>query len=1641
MSKRKSQISIATDDGEDANVAEAELPVEGKQKHANTALKACNNKLVAIDAIQYAIRETYKTKRNKCLELRHVEAVKWWKGKPRTVEKLLTFCATEKRKGKSLGDVLDWLPVAGSSLDCPTRNHAFEAICKAIMVCEHSRPSWFKKGRILKNEGLSNAWPHDPERMEWDDLKKENINTGSEASGGGISGVDILGDYIEDAPLSARESEHDSCVKYKPQPEGKKLFVQCKYFGKESGSVGRRYGIDEMVKQAVLNEIHHNCEIALFVNSRSDLEACVMRKIDDTGLKIRKDVTANIYGIEDIDEWYQNLIQGYKYCGTGEKKQTELNLRFHQEFVCEATTKLVEDKDKDKKTSSPHISVIWGAVPRSGKTYMAAGMIVKRADEGFDTLIVLGKVGDTLDGWDDAMESSGWIKEVKHQAFRKYKKGVRYAIVIGKELIKLAGADVVGKKRRTKVGEEAYTELKTWGKTKCDVYFDEIHTSFNDKKDEDEEEKTFIELVLGYCKSNDPTKKPLFVGITATWWSLLTDAKYKEVGFGKDRLILWSYQDQQQMKMCSNASSRMEIINTQPSEIVKEVLKELFQKAVDRGPERLKFLEKAASKHPILVTWGVHDDKWTKKEEEQPQSWSDRIVRELDTDYRNRKHYDDGPYKFAYHEGFGRDDSDRKNIQLWFLPSGGKKEDGADIQSYAEFFIRAFNMRGGGGLTDDYEIMSPNIKPPPKPKKGGEKKLPFLSDTERWWEPPKISGQAKWWEKPRREAMDKNKGLIILLADKLRVGVSLPCADIALDFGNYSDAAKHYQTMFRVLTESTGKTKGYYLDMVDRRMIQLTLECSLKIGRATKDGRDSDTEEDAEQRLTNQLQLLNYKGVGPGGVSSQLTALQVDTKSTRSTLAEILKKTVNKHTFSMMNDAIRNSEEIKTIADQLAREYMHLKWETGKDTNSDRKGKKVVLKEGSPASSSASASKVSKKKEAKEEVPIEEIASKTIVNIYERLPGLLALVELDPQDECDGFKVCLERAKVDLENLDADSWKEVVTKKGELACAGFNRIWSDIATDVPTKEVIENILARIVEGKDLSLLKKQYDHIIKVMGKSKSGVSRIYQKWKDHHDKAGSKEKKGSSRTIPKEIQDILTDALPARSFEKKTHGEVMTPPELIDCMLTKLDKYDKGIWSNKDSKFLDPAAGICNFAMVAYVKLMDGLASVIPNPVKRSEHIIQKMLYNVEINPSNVGKAKKLFGRSANIACGDFLEPGYGWVTSGGKTTWRKGESILFDVVMGNPPYNPPGQTKTGNSIWPEFVEAGFSALTPRGYLMFIHPPNWRDGSSTRDKLRTILTDNCDMKYLEMHSADRTFTGANPSYDWYITQKGGRGKATTICDVNGLCHTQDISNGRIVPSLGVEVIDELFPISKADQLGIIEDGGSVIYGTAYHAGKKKDGTPIHDYVHSTKVDGWVGKIIHSTAEMYLKGDGIGKILYTTNLAPPGAAKKKMFGVPKVIFGVANPSGAFYDEKGEYATSQHAMGIEANKAVGNKIVHALHQPTWNVFQEALKLGGGFGMKATTFAAMSKDFYKLFLPGGNIYKLHEAGKLTIKGRNREGSCGYYPKERTCKRPPHHTRRASTSKGGARTIRRRFIMRSPGRKRTLRSSNKRKAHKTR
>ena len=62
-------------------------------------------------------------------------------------------------------------------------------------------------------------------------------------------------------------------------------------------------------------------------------------------------------------------------------------------------------------------------------------------------------------------------------------------------------------------------------------------------------------------------------------------------------------------------------------------------------------------------------------------------------------------------------------------------------------------------------------------------------------------------------------------------------------------------------------------------------------------------------------------------------------------------------------------------------------------------------------------------------------------------------------------------------------------------------------------------------------------------------------------------------------------------------------------------DHLPKDIWTSPNYKWLDPANGISNFPVIAYYKLFDSLKSKIPNNAKRSKHIIENMLYMVELN------------------------------------------------------------------------------------------------------------------------------------------------------------------------------------------------------------------------------------------------------------------------------------------------------------------------------------------------------------------------------------------------------------------------------------------
>ena len=165
-------------------------------------------------------------------------------------------------------------------------------------------------------------------------------------------------------------------------------------------------------------------------------------------------------------------------------------------------------------------------------------------------------------------------------------------------------------------------------------------------------------------------------------------------------------------------------------------------------------------------------------------------------------------------------------------------------------------------------------------------------------------------------------------------------------------------------------------------------------------------------------------------------------------------------------------------------------------------------------------------------------------------------------------------------------------------------------------------------------------------------------------------------------------------------YGEVNTPLSFVELMLSTIPQ-DK--FSNPDLKWLDPCCGSGNFTIVLYFKLLDGLENIIPDIEERKRHIINKMIYMVEIQPDNIKILFTIFGSSANIYSNDFLNF----------------EHTNFDIIIGNPPFNCGGQIKVptsnsnkkndGKTVWPDFVFKSISLLkNETGILCFFIPSIW---------------------------------------------------------------------------------------------------------------------------------------------------------------------------------------------------------------------------------------------------------------------------------------------------------------------------------------------
>ena len=233
----------------------------------------------------------------------------------------------------------------------------------------------------------------------------------------------------------------------------------------------------------------------------------------------------------------------------------------------------------------------------------------------------------------------------------------------------------------------------------------------------------------------------------------------------------------------------------------------------------------------------------------------------------------------------------------------------------------------------------------------------------------------------------------------------------------------------------------------------------------------------------------------------------------------------------------------------------------------------------------------------------------------------------------------------------------------------------------------------------------------------------------------------------PKELLELIDSCLKPKDIEKKKFGEVFTPMSFINNdMLGDLEtyykeKYNKNIFEDETLKWGDTTAGMGNFPIAIYYKLMDGLKQKIPNEKERKKHILENMLFMAEYNKKNCFIVKQIFNLNndykLNLYEGNSLQ-----------LDIQKEFGIeKFDIVIGNPPYNEELKSSGATALYNKFVEY---YIEKSDLLCFVIPSRWFSGGKGLDSFRKNMLERSDIVYI------KHFEDASKIFGSSVDIKGG---------------------------------------------------------------------------------------------------------------------------------------------------------------------------------------------------------------------------------------------------------------------------------------------
>jgi len=1293
------------------------------------------------------------------------------------------------------------------------KQHVFEQICRVMLLLNYDN-DFFGKNKVFFNS-LEGYLKTDRKPLSKLDILESKINDGSAAQS-----VDIF------FKINNKKRNNDShnlatCERdyniHDDDDKDKDLYIliQNKFYDNEKSSADK-YDVTKISHRArLLSDKRFNqslFNIVLMVNNKQLLDDKIMRnRNNDFGL------VSHIFGLAELEVWFQNMLfDMFKaadyddFIKLGNKLTNDaFQPRFHQELIVNTTFNHLNNPDDPRK------KFVWGCVPRSGKSYMMAGMIKKRNTNN-DILIILGAKTETEAQFVSMFKAYHdfnhyGIVTCKYDITRERKRGkTKFIFILSQEKIKVNRSDVFS--------DKFITDFQPLFDNKnIDMYFDEIHKGGSTIMSQDK-------IVNSLIQSN--IKIHLFVMVTATYARPLI--AYNDIISNKSPIILkWSYTDQQNMKQITNPQIIKEFIDSRNNDIEKNVILSLFTEYQSRyGDEYLNVLEDYYSRYPELVIinpfidvknadFNLHGNLFKLKCSAIGKNLGElrdpNLIFEDNKSLLNLIDYigsvnDEsqtltpdsiyGNMKYKY----GFDVVNKRHSQLWFLPYNNLYTNRDECVKYTSTKYDREITGYEGDENDDEAGMKyaslPNIEPLSRgiainllKNKFFRENFCFLivhgQNTFDFYgnqvnnvftdkqcvlrsrsEKGSLNDTIEAFEE---KAFASGKSLIILTGAKLRLGVSLPCADIAFNFDNIASVDQNYQTMFRVLTERNNKKFGYYFDFYPERSITFLYRFSEAYG--ASENTSFKNMDDLVIHLQSLLYLFNYNGLSIVKANEKeslklydtlITSLELNkegyfkhyTQNGAKTIEKILVSSGDKETIDMLKRFVVKKKEKdapkqlrKTLKEGVAKERSLYRGDMDDDLDDEDDDESSDNDD--------------------DDVTVAEI-SRMLFTIVSMISIFSDKENYDCSDLIGCLNNILERIEKFSEFCEEKTYDVLgcyMTMFNNYTAARYSRVLRAVR-DIVSKRTLLS-----------------------------SSILIIFANIKDN---IGMKQELIKNMTSEK-IMETIEKYLPVKKDEKDKFGEVFTPMSLINEML---DALPSDVWKNPNLKWLDPANGVGNFPMVAFERLNKGLANVAgyKNEEKRKNHIINNMLYMVELNPKNVSVSKKIFGKDANIFKGSFLEDG-----------WKKKFGIdKFDIIMGNPPYNEGGiRSKTttkikkdikgkARTIWTLFVEKALIYLNTNKYLCFINPASWISLKSKTSIMLLSKQIECIRYYNVVDSLKLFKTSGEIPLTYYLIKNINTKNDTKIYDN---CFKEfiefNIYKNNFIPTEVISIFNKIYKYTK----------------------------------------------------------------------------------------------------------------------------------------------------------------------------------------------------------------------------------------------------